>query len=51
MPGEVTIVFESDVLYFHGLRGNQYLSIDIADLFEAMARSVRGARGTFRTNG
>jgi hypothetical protein len=42
MPAHLKLTYDGDALYIDGLRGGQYLSIEFADLLEALTGSMRG---------
>jgi hypothetical protein len=43
MPAQVTLLFDSEALFIDGLRGGQYLTIDLVDLLGAMVDSARSS--------
>jgi hypothetical protein len=42
MPANLRLTYDGEVLYIDGLRGGQYLTIEFADLLEALTGSMRG---------
>lgn len=42
MAARLRLTYDGDALYIDGLRGGQYLSIEFADLLEAITGSMRG---------
>ena len=41
MPADLTLMYEDGHIYIDGLRGGQYLSLSLVDLFAAIVESDR----------
>ncbi|HEX8743946.1 MAG TPA: hypothetical protein VF712_12505 [Thermoleophilaceae bacterium] len=41
MPADLTLMYEDGHIYIDGLRGGQYLSVSLVDLFAAIVESDR----------